>query len=64
MALTLINIDSFPAYIAESTDIDAGKVSGIILVGKTVYLTDTGAWKIITAGDGTVVDFNFPGVVV
>lgn len=64
MALKLINIDSFPAYLALSTDVVENKVDGVILVGKTIFLTDTGAWKIITEGDGTVADFLFPAVAV
>jgi len=63
MALTLVNIDTFPTYIALSTDIAEGKIDGAaILVGRTVYLTDSGEWKIITAGDGTVANFLFPQV--
>lgn len=60
MAVTFISIDSFPTYLALSTDIDTGKIPEATAVGKTVLLTDTGAWKIITAGDGTVADFTFP----
>lgn len=62
MALKFISIDSFPVYIAESTDISSGKIDGAVLIGKTVFLTDTGKWKIVTDGDGSVEDFLFPGV--
>jgi hypothetical protein len=60
MAVTFISIDSFPTYLALSSDIAAGKIAEATLIGKTVYLTDTGAWKIVTAGDGTVVDYKSP----
>lgn len=61
MAVTLISIYSFPAYLALSTDIVENKIDAK-MIGKTVYLTDTGVWKIITAGDGTVVDFKLPAI--
>ena len=62
MALKFISINSVPTYFAVSGDISNGKIAGATMIGKTVYLTDTGAWKIITADDGTVVDYKSPAV--
>lgn len=47
MALTLISSEKTPTYLALSSDIADNKISGANIVGATVYLTDTGAWKII-----------------
>jgi len=62
MALKFISINSIPTYFAVASDISGGKITGATMVGKTVYLTDTGAWKIITDEDGTVVDYKSPAV--
>ena len=48
MALKPVNEKIIPAYLALSSDIqDNGTILGATLIGKTVYLTDTGDWKII-----------------
>ena len=59
MALKFIDRNNFPTYLAVSTDVSDSKISGASLIGKTVFLTDTGAWKIIDQ-DETLVDFYFP----
>lgn len=61
MALKYIGQNSYPAFLALSTDIDtsASTVTGASLIGKTVYMTDTGNWYII--GDDLVLNnFYFP----
>ncbi len=48
MALTFIRKDTAPTYVALSTDIDGNdKIEGANIIGGTVFLTDTGKWKII-----------------
>jgi hypothetical protein len=49
MALQYIGSECVPSYIALSSDIASSKIAGAVLVGKLVFLTDTGAWKIIKA---------------
>lgn len=63
MALTLISIDSFPAYLALSTDVTSGcALDGAYLVGKTVYTTDDGKWYIISASGLTLEPFVLPAL--
>lgn len=59
MALKFISIGNFPTYLAVSGDIADNKIDGATIEGGTVYLTDTGAWKIITE-DAVLVDFMLP----
>jgi hypothetical protein len=59
MALTFVDLDSTPTYLALSSDISGGKITGASIVGKTIYLTDTAAWKIILA-DLTLADYVAP----
>lgn len=48
MALQFITNESgFINYLALSTDIVSSKITGAVLVGRLVYLTDTGATKVI-----------------
>jgi len=61
MALTFVDRLGFVNYIAVSADIVDNKISGADLIGKIIYLTDTGAYKIILA-DLTLADFHFPSV--
>lgn len=50
MTLRFISLDSFPAYIALSTDVDTtgSSIVGGVNLGKTIYLTDSQAWYIAT----------------
>lgn len=59
MTAKFISSNSMPAYLALSTDISssASTIAGCVLVGKTVYLTDTNTWKIIN-DDLTVSTFT------
>ncbi len=59
MALTRIDKDNIPMYLALSSDIVGGAIPGANAIGKTVYLTDTASWKIIL-DDLTLDDFVFP----
>ena len=59
MALTLISSEKTPTYLAVSSDIADNKIAGANIVGATIYLTDTGAWKIIKA-DLTLADYKLP----
>jgi hypothetical protein len=59
MALIFIGKNDIPAYLALSTDVSGSKIDGAIQIGKTVYLTDTSEWKIITS-DQTLVDYVIP----
>ena len=63
MTLTFVGENAFPSYIALSTDIDssASTVAGAIIVGKTLYATDTGAWYIIT-GSLKLETFKMPAL--
>jgi len=47
MALNCVGKDCVPAYTALSSDISNNKILGADMIGKVVYLEDTGAWKII-----------------
>lgn len=48
MALQFITNESgFINYLALSTDVVSSKITGAVLVGRLVYLTDTGATKVI-----------------
>lgn len=66
MALKLISKDSFPAYIALSTDISGSAViEGASLIGKTIYTTDTPAWYIIIGASASAIsvsEFNYPNM--
>lgn len=57
MALKFIGFDNVPSYTALSTDISALAITGAVLVGKLVYLTDTGETKIIKS-DLTLADYS------
>jgi hypothetical protein len=59
MTLVFLGQDNLPAYMALSTDVSANAISGAVLIGKTVLLTDTQAWKIILE-DLTLADYVFP----
>lgn len=61
MALKYIATDSYPAFLALSTDLDssASTIDGAKLIGKTVYMTDTGDWYIIKP-DLALTKFYFP----
>lgn len=61
MALTLISIDSFPAYVALSTDVTSGcPLEGATLIGKTVYTVDDKKWYIISASGLILEPFVLP----
>jgi hypothetical protein len=65
MAIQFIDKESFPTYIALSTDITSGSMLDAPLIGKTVYTTDDGAWYIITGTSGssyTVQSFVMPAL--
>lgn len=60
MSSKFISAESVPNYLALSSDIDGdNKIAGCVLVGRTVFLTDTAAWKIIN-NDTTVSDYALP----
>lgn len=59
MALQFISVDSFPTYIALSTDIVDGKIVGASLVGKTIFTTDDANWYIIKK-DLNLTAFDLP----
>ena len=60
MALTFIGQDSFPTYIALSTDVSSGSpLEGANHIGKTVFITDIAVWSIIDA-DLNLQPFKFP----
>lgn len=59
MALTTLGLDSVPSYLALSTDISGGAITGASVVGKLVYLTDTATWKIIK-NDLQLADYTYP----
>lgn len=59
MALYFISLDRIPSYIALSTDIVDNKIDGATAIGKTIYLIDTGEWKIIKE-DLTLSDYLLP----
>ena len=63
MALKYIGTDCFPAFLALSTDMDssASTIAGASLIGKTVYMTDTGDWYIIKA-DLVLAEFYAPDI--
>ena len=66
MALQLISGNSFPTYLALSTDISGSVIKGASLIGKTIYTTDDEKWYIITGEYLTsssglkIVDFKLP----
>lgn len=69
MAFKLINENSFPAAIALAGDIMGGVISGsmgaVALLGKTVFITDTPAWYIITGASASAISisgFNYPNM--
>ena len=47
MSLIFVSSDSFPSYLALSTDITGSKIEGASLIGKTVYTTDDKKWYIV-----------------
>lgn len=59
MTLYYISSNKIPTYIALSTDIVDNKIDGATEIGKTIYLLDTGAWKIIL-DDLTLMDYLLP----
>jgi len=59
MASTFIGLENIPVYIALSTDISSNAIAGCSIIGATVFLTDTEAWKIVTQ-NLTLADFVFP----
>ena len=58
MALKLIGKGKNPTYLALSTDMTGSTLTGATIVGGTVYLTDTGAWKIVSAAN-TAINLTF-----
>lgn len=59
MALTFMSVNSLPTYTALSTDISGSKIDGAAIVSGTVFLTDSGDWKIILP-DLTLAEFILP----
>ena len=59
MSFKVISKDSFPACLALAADISGNVISGsvgaVALIGKTVYVTDTPAWYIITGASGSAI---------
>jgi hypothetical protein len=47
MTAKFIANNSMPTYLALSSDITSGSIAGCVLVGRTVYLTDTSNWMVI-----------------
>jgi len=61
MTLQLISTDSFPTYIALSSDITTGStISGASQIGKTVYITDTESWYVVTGSNLILNRFYMP----
>lgn len=59
MALAWYGYYEIPSYTALSTDIEDNQIEGANAIGRTIYLTDTDEWKIITQ-DLTLEEFVFP----
>jgi hypothetical protein len=59
MALVFVGHMNIPTYTALSTDIATNAITGASIVGGTVFLTDTAAWKIIKP-DLTLADYVLP----
>lgn len=60
MALTFVGKMNVPNYTALSTDIDGDdKIAGASNIGSVIFITDTGAWKIVL-DDLTVGDYAIP----
>ena len=59
--MTLVHVGqmNIPNYTAVSGDIVANAIPGATTAGSTIFLTDTGAWKIIK-GDLTLADYAIP----
>ena len=53
MAVTFIDKDAFPTYIALSTDMNSGSIVNTPLIGKTVYTTDDQEWYIVIEASGS-----------
>ena len=59
MALIFVGKMNVPTYVALSTDVVTNAIAGASIVGGTVFLSDTAAWKIIKP-DLTLADYNIP----
>ena len=59
MTLKFISQNSFPMYLALSSDIVDSSIDGCSVVGGTVFLTDTGGWYIVK-DDLTLKAYSFP----
>ncbi len=57
MALTFLGVSNTPSYLALSTDISGGMITGATLVGKLVFLTDTNILMQIQS-DLTLINFS------
>src|SRR5258706_245385 len=60
MALTFLGANRTPAYLALSTDISGGTITGATLIGRLVFLTDTNILKLIQS-DLTLIDYSVTG---
>lgn len=62
MSFRIISENSFPACLALSTDISGSVISGsagaVALMGKTVYVTDTAKWFIITGASASAISLS------
>lgn len=47
MALQFISKESIPTYLALSSDISAGTIEGLAIIGATVFTTDDNQWYIV-----------------
>ncbi len=61
MTLKFIRKDTAPTYIALSSDIVTNQIAGASIIGGTVFLTDTGDWKVIS-DDLTLENYTLPVV--
>lgn len=59
MALIFVGHMNIPTYTALSSDVVTNAITGASIVGGTVFLTDTAAWKIIKP-DLTLADYVLP----
>jgi hypothetical protein len=62
MALHYIGDTAFPTYVALSSDISGSKIAGASNIGKTVYITDTQEWYIISGSTLTLESFVMPAL--
>lgn len=65
MAIIFLGKESFPTYMALSTDVTTGCAVGLSIMGGTVYTTDDQKWYIIydTSGSrGVIESFKMPAL--